>query len=36
MVYIQMVGRLIQQDFARALRQRAGDMHPLPLAAGEA
>ena len=31
-----MVGRFIQQDFGWRLCQRAGNMHPLTLAAGQA
>lgn len=34
MMNVQMVGRFIQQDLGGRLRQRAGDMYPLTLAAG--
>ncbi len=33
MLDIEMVGRLVEQQFAWGLGQRPGDMHPLPLAA---
>ena len=36
MMNVQVVGRFVQQDFRWGLGQRAGNVHPLALSAGEA